>query len=545
ALQRAHAVAIPAEPVRRRKRAVPDPEAGENGPVEVDEERLRTITLGHVRHELRTPINGIIGYAEMLLEDAADTRIAEDLERIRTAGRRLLDRVDTVLQPDGLPGTTPEELESFAESVRVDLRTPINTVVGYAELLVESCKEEGRDHLLADLARILASARRLLDLTEDIVGIATLGSGNAVTEAFQESSTMTRDVLARIRAGEVVSQDGEGRLLVIDDNETNRDLLSRQLARYGYVVATASDGEEGLERLETEDYDLVLLDVIMPGMDGVETLQRIQADERLATIPVIMLSSLDEVESAVHCIELGALDYVSKPVQPTLLEARIAAALEIRELHRRERTYRKRVAADGALIERLLGGMVPAALRDRVASGATDVVESYPSATAVRCVVAPGLRPTADDADRVRTLAGLLAWFEAVTGEGDICLWRPDGCLLLMGAADGVAGSTRAAELVLAARADLGDERAGFGVHTGPAVGGLLGRDRPRFELWGEAVDVAESLARLAVAGEALVTPSTEVDLRDSHTFEPRGVREVGGSQMRVHALVAAAGAGA
>lgn len=561
-LQRAHAVPVPAEPVRRRKR-VPEPEAEGQQAVEPDQERVRAATLGHVRHELRTPINGITGYAEMLLEDVEDGAIAADLERIRTAGRRLLERVDTVLRPEGLSGTTPEELEAFAETVRVDLRTPINTVVGYAELLMETCEEEGRTHLLPDLERILTSARRLLDLSDDIVGIATLGAGDAVTETLRTSTSLTREVLAKIRTGDANPQDGEGRLLVVDDNETNRDLLSRQLARHGYVVATATNGKEGLARLEKEDYDLVLLDVIMPEMDGVETLRRIQADERLATIPVIMLSSLDEVDSAVRCIELGALDYVSKPVQPTLLEARIAAALEIRELHRRERTYRKRVAADGALIDRLLGGVVPGPLRDRVAEGVVDLLERYPSATAVRCVVGSDLRPTVDDADRVRSMADLLARFEGLTtGPQDLCLWRPDGCLLLIGEGAGtaetggeagddgpdgtgarsgrLASSGRAAGLILEARAEL-DGQVGFGVHTGPAVGGMLGRDRPRFEVWGEAVDVAESLARLAAPGEVLVTPNTESELRDSHALEPRGVREVGGTQMRVHALVGTA----
>jgi CheY-like chemotaxis protein len=541
ALQRSNAVPVPAEPVRRRKRAasVEDASDGDDDP---DDERVRAATLGHVRHELRTPINGIIGYAEMLLEDVDDEAIVADLERIRAAGRQLLDRVDTVLRPEGLAGTSPEDLEAFAEAVRVDLRTPINTVVGYAELLLETCEEEGRDPLVPDLERILTSARRLLDRSEDIVGIATLGAGDAVTETLRASSAMTREVLAKIRPGEASPQDGDGRLLVIDDNETNRDLLSRQLARYGYVVATAEDGKQGLARLEKEEYDLILLDVIMPEMDGVETLQRLQDDERLSTIPVIMLSSLDELDSAVRCIAMGALDYVSKPVQPTLLEARIAAALEIRELHRRERTYRKRVAADGALIDRLLAGVVPGPVKDRVAEGALDVVESYPEVTAVRCVVSPDLRPTVDDADRVRSMGALLARFEALDTGADLCLWRPDGCLLLIGAGqaaeDGPAGSAvRAVALLREARAEL-DGRVAFGVHTGAALGGMLGRDRPRFEVWGEAVDTAESLARLAAPGEVLVTPNTESELRGSHGLEARGVREVGGSQMRVHALV-------
>lgn len=540
ALQRSRSLPVPAAPVQRRRAAPGTPVPDDDGPAP-DPARVRAAALGHMRHELRTPINGIIGYAEMLLEDVDDAALVGDLERIRTAGRRLLDRVDTVLRPDGHADTT--DLDALAEQVRVDLRTPISAVVGYAELLMETCREEGRDALLADLERILVSARRLLELSEDIVGVATLGPDATGPDGLRESTALTRRVLSSIRTVDPGEDgvDGQGRLLVVDDNETNRDLLSRQLARHGYVVTTATNGESGLERLEEADHDLILLDVIMPGMNGVEMLARIQADERWADIPVIMLSSLNEVDSAVRCIEMGALDYVAKPVEPTLLEARIAAALEIRELRRREQTYRQRVAADADLIDRLLDGAVPGPLRSRVADGVLDVVASYPGVTAVRCVVGSELRPTAGSPDRVRTLSSLLAGLEALADEhGAVCLWRADGFLALLDGDDDGTRVGRAARLALAARDAFGDGRAGFGLHTGDAVGGVLGRSRPRFELWGAAVETAESLARSAGPGEVLLTPAAETVLRGAFALEPRGVRDVGGSQMRVHALVQA-----
>ncbi len=539
ALRRSREAAVPETPVRRRQRAPAGEVAGDG--VAPDPARVRAAALGHIRHELRTPINGIIGYAEMLLEDVDEGDLVADLERIREAGRRLLGRVDAVLQPDRLAGGSPEELDAFAEQVRVDLRTPVSAVVGYAELLMETCQEEGRDALLPDLERILTSAHRLLDLSEDIVGVATLDPEGRGPDGLAESSALTRQVLSRIQPMEPSGDrpDGEGRLLVIDDNETNRDLLSRQLARHGYAVSTATNGREGLERLEREDCDLILLDVIMPEMDGVETLGRLQADERWADIPVIMLSSLDEVDSAVRCIEMGALDYVSKPVQATLLEARIAAALEIRELRRREQQYRRRVDVDRVLIGRLLDGAVPASLRDRVAEGGLDIVEAYPEITVVRGVVS-GPRSGAGSVDRVRELAAGLGRLEALARdrEVDICLWRPDGFLVATAGAD---HATRAADLALAIRQTFGDPGPAFGLHAGEAVGGILGHDRPRFELWGEAVDTAEALARLAKAGEVLVTPTAEVDLRETHALEARGVRDVAGTQIRVHALAAAA----
>lgn len=539
ALQRSRAVPVPEGRSPRRKPAALQVEADAEGEAP-DPERVREAALGHMRHELRTPINGIIGYAEMVLEDLGEGPLVADLERIRKAGRQLLDRVDTVLRPGSLAGDSPEELDALATQVRLDLRTPINAVVGYAELVTETCQEEGRHQLLPDLERILISARRLLALSEDIVGVATLRPEASGPEGLTASSELTREVLSRIRPVEStgVRPDGEGRLLVVDDNETNRDLLSRQLARQGYVVATATNGAEGFERLEQDDFDLILLDVIMPEMNGVEMLARLQEDERWAAIPVIMLSSLDEVDSAVRCIEMGALDYVSKPVQATLLEARIAAALELRELRRREGLYRKRVEADGALIGRLLYGAVPATVRERVAEGVLEIVEPYPEVTVVRGLVPAALRPNASEAGRVSELSGLLTRIEAVaeSEDADVCLWRSDGFVVLM--ASNGDHAARAARFVLAARDAFGEWAVSFGLHTGPAVGGVLGRDRPRFEVWGDAVETAQAVVRLAAAGEVLMTPATELELRGGHVLEPRGVQEVGGRQMRLHALV-------
>ncbi|NIP78694.1 MAG: response regulator, partial [Gemmatimonadetes bacterium] len=360
--RRSRAAPVPDAPVRRRRTATP-----EEGPtVAPDPERVREAALGHMRHELRTPINGILGYAEMVLEDVGDDALAADLERIREAGRGLLERVDAVLLGEGVAGDRSADLESFADKVRLDLRTPISAVVGYAEMLIESCEEAGRDELLGDLERILHSARRLLEVSEDIVRMATVPGGGP--DELVATAAVTEQLLSRIQP---VSggPEGEGRLLVVDDNETNRDLISRQLARFGYTVATASDGLEALDRLKREEFDLILLDVIMPGLDGVETLVRLRDDNRLVDTPVIMLSSLNELDSAVRCIAMGATDYIAKPVQPALLEARIAQALEVRDLRSREHAYRRRVEADAALIDRLLGGAFPDFVLDRVRDG--------------------------------------------------------------------------------------------------------------------------------------------------------------------------------
>jgi CheY-like chemotaxis protein len=116
-------------------------------------------------------------------------------------------------------------------------------------------------------------------------------------------------------------------LLVVDDIEANRDVLSRRLKSQGHAVATAKNGRQALEILRAANFDVVLLDIMMPEMNGYEMLQRLKADETLRHIPVIMMSSLSELDSAVRCIEMGAEDYLLKPFNPTLLKTRIGACL--------------------------------------------------------------------------------------------------------------------------------------------------------------------------------------------------------------------------
>jgi DNA-binding response OmpR family regulator len=134
-------------------------------------------------------------------------------------------------------------------------------------------------------------------------------------------------------------------LLIVDDNEDNRYTLTQRLKRLHYTnVTTAGDGRQALQLLEQRDIDLVLLDVMMPELNGYEVLERLKADERLRHVPVIMISALDQVESVVKCIELGAEDYLPKPFDPVILRARIGACLEKKRLRDLEVQYLQEVA---------------------------------------------------------------------------------------------------------------------------------------------------------------------------------------------------------
>jgi len=135
-----------------------------------------------------------------------------------------------------------------------------------------------------------------------------------------------------------------GRALVVDDERMNRLLLRRALETEGHVVVEAANGREALERLREDAPDVVLLDLVMPELDGYETLQQIKADPNLAHVPVIIISGVDELGSVVRCIEMGATDYLPKPFEPAILRARLQSSLAAKRLRDLEREYLEQVS---------------------------------------------------------------------------------------------------------------------------------------------------------------------------------------------------------
>ena len=151
------------------------------------------------------------------------------------------------------------------------------------------------------------------------------------------------------------------RLLVVDDIDDNRYTLTRRLNRQGYEnIAEAANGREALDALRAGSFDLVLLDVMMPEMNGYETLERIKTDPSMRDIPVIMISALDDMDSVIKCIKLGAEDYLPKPFNATLLQARVGASLEKKRMRDQEADHMSRLESERKRSDKLLNAILPA-----------------------------------------------------------------------------------------------------------------------------------------------------------------------------------------
>ncbi|WP_149195168.1 PP2C family protein-serine/threonine phosphatase [Luteimonas suaedae] len=158
------------------------------------------------------------------------------------------------------------------------------------------------------------------------------------------------------------AHDAVARILVVDDNEANRDLLVRRLQREGHSTALAVDGREALALLLEDAFDLVLLDIMMPEMNGYELLERMRADPDLRHVPVILISALDGTDSIIKGIELGADDYLPKPFNLHILRARVNASLARKRLHDREQLYARSLEREMDIAREIQAGFLPGEL---------------------------------------------------------------------------------------------------------------------------------------------------------------------------------------
>lgn len=328
------------------------------------DQQMQRVLLSYLRHELCTPINAIIGYSDILLNEPKaqqDSSLVSDLQKIYSCGAQLLTLITGILSPSQLEVNQHHwDFQRLGSTIRLELLTPLSTVIGYCEMLLE----EAPANVIPDLDRIHKAAQQLLSMVNDIINLAKQQlqivevKGSSASELMMESSTVTALAQNLATTIQSLSQNtfapvAQGStILVVDDNKINCELLSRQLERQGHTVATAMNGQQALWMLKAMPYDLMLLDVVMTGMSGFELLQQLKEHQEWKHIPVIMISALDERDSMVKCIEMGAEDYLYKPFNPILLQARINTCLEKKRLRDKEIQLQQQIAERTLELER-------------------------------------------------------------------------------------------------------------------------------------------------------------------------------------------------
>ena len=338
------------------------------------------------------------------------------------------------------------------------------------------------------------------------------------------------------------------RILVVDDNEDNRYTLTRRLAREGYTdVVTAADGREALAELEAREFDLVLLDIMMPEVDGYAVLEQLRACGRLASLPVIVISALDDFDAVVRCIEMGAEDYLPKPFNATLLRARIAAILEKKRL-------RDEVVRQLAVIQDVFGKYVPESVAAQIVADRGHLNPTHATATIMYSDI-EAFTGIAETMPPEQVVQMLNEYFEAVIEPvekhgGIVNQFQGDAMLITFNVP--VADPEHADRAVRAAlemqRAVAGKTFAGvelktrIGIATGKVIAGNVGSGRRiNYTVHGDAVNLASRLEQLNKehGTRILVSGETVALLAGDYPLEAMGALQVRGrsAPVEIHAL--------
>ena len=476
-----------------------------------------------LKHELRTPLNHILGYSEMLLEEALGREIDDwhrGLERIHELGEILQRGVDELTPaPAGgpVPRTPPEWPAVIGE---IKARTH-----RLASLVPADAAEQG-----GDLARIRSAADAFGRLIANLNPPEAAGGHGLELESEEETAPTNSAVVGAAPAG------AAGRILVVDDDEGNRQLLERRLSRLGHHVRSAIHGAEALELLRSVPCDLVLLDIQMPVMDGEQTLRILRADPDLQRLPVIVLSASRELGRVVRCIELGAEDYLPKPFNPVLLQARINACLGKKRLQDREAEHLRQ-------IEELLHVILPKDVARELQATRKVQPRAVPEVAVLFTDLAGFTQWCAGkSATEVHfELQGLVELFEEISLRHGLEKIKTigDSFMAVAGLLAPLPNPAAAAvacglEMTRAAAVHGSGWRLRVGVHTGPVSAGVVGRQKYQYDIWGDTVNTAARMEQAATPGSVCVEASTWARISDRYAGESVGEVRLKGKGERV-----------
>jgi class 3 adenylate cyclase len=424
------------------------------------------------------------------------------------------------------------------------------------ERMLEDATRPNNTH---DLMNALAAIRGYAEMLREDIGPQqpaldeTLSQLLQAVHAAHAAHTGNGGETVRTQAQQQRTQSEPGFILAVDDLQENRELIARNLSRMGHFVVTAASGEEALRALEQSDVDVVLLDLLMPGMDGREVLRRIKEHPEWRATPVIIISGNQDMDGIIECIEAGADDYLFKPFNPVLLQARIKAGIERKRWHDREEQYRQQLERNEKFIRATFGRY----LSDEIVTDILERPEGLELGGDLRevTIMMSDIRGFTTLSERLapaQVVTMLNRYLGAMTDiimahQGTIDEFIGDAILAVFGAPKhGDDDADRALNCALAMQAAMSGINAlneaeglpviktGIALNTGDVIAGNIGSERrSKYGFVGHPMNVTSRIEDLTAGGEILISDSTLRSLQgkfqvgDSQEVKVKGIDEL------------------
>jgi len=506
------------------------------------EHQYHQVILKNIKHDLINSINAMIGYSELILDtldEAGDRVLERDIQSIYHSSTAILATIQELFSDKTKTG---DDIGSVIlnEDLHYSIRTPLSSIIGISELILEDTATVA-DLDLQDIqdcvSKINQAGKRLLRLIKDLSKYSDLSNGDLMASYYtdlylKESSIRNFQFNTEVKIPAKI-----GTILIVDDESANLDIIDKILQQSNHKTFTAESGAEALKVLEKESakIDLILLDLIMPEVNGMDLLKKLKHNNNTYHIPVIILSALDEIDTIVECISMGADDFLIKPVNRILLHARLNNALEKKYFHDKEIKYQKQIKIEQEKSDKLLLNILPESIAQRLKNGESLIADDFEDSTVLFADLAgfTKLSSTISATDVVMQLNSIFSLFDGLLIKYSLEKIKTIGdCYMLVGGlpkpdknhADSVA---RMALEMLDTIEQINTKtdqslKVRIGINSGPVAAGVIGKEKFIYDLWGDTVNVASRMETFGSNSKIHVSSNTYLQLKDYYNFTKR-----------------------
>ena len=515
--------------------------------------RLNDLLIGKIRHNLKTHLNIVCGFSELLLEELEDIAGAlnddglEALASINQSGDSIVQYIDQMFAAHNF------SLEDVFAQLNVQAQAfqdCINEFVAQINEQLAWCEANTPEAFFAEFEEDFRKIERATLALQDNVTSLQSGSIDSI-DSLVEHRVLSRDDVNLVgkfsesleETPDVLETKYPSKILVVDDNPANTEYLRRKLlaAKHSFLVANSGNEAEAILQ-DDNPVDLVLLDILMPDLSGYDILGRNRDLLQSKNIPVIVVSSLDEQETVYRCLESGAQDFISKPVNFMILAARINSALERKYLLDREEEHLRRIEAEQQKNEELLLNILPQPIAKRMKANEYLIADSVSDCSILFGDIV-GFTPLSQALGPIKIvemLNQIFSTFDDFCEELGVEKIKTIGDNYMVACGVPTPDPEHAIKTVTMAKMmldfvgslpDLEGHRIAMriGVHSGPAVAGVIGKKKFVYDLWGDAVNTAGRMESHGVAGRIHVSVATADLVKTRFKLASRGKMEVKG----------------